>query len=256
MVINDNVFTKEMLHEAPKSISEVQRCRIFIAIRRAIFDGSSQSPHRFIYLLHRLLTVPWTQKAIEVINDAKAQSNLAATVGLAIQSRYDSLRRAGTLPKAEQRVKSTLLACSIKEQDLNDNTKIRALGKFFGYTGHHADFRHLMSYVQDSYTSSNNNALLTAIENGCRRTRRVDAISGNPIWTIIWHAATTEHKGTKKRRKMLREKQMVVVNGKLKAVSVFLCHQRRIQVSLFIIECIHNIQTNASGAHTCANRLH
>lgn len=218
-----------MIQTVP-SLSNVHRSRIFISIRRAIFDGSGQDPHRFIYLLHRLLTAPWTQKALQLINNEKSEHNIAVSVGLAIQCRYNSLRRLGTLPKSEQRVKSTLLACSIKEQDLNDTPKILALGKFFGYAGHQSDFRHLMSYVQDSYKTSSN-PLLTAIENGCRRTRRVDAISGHPIWTLIWHAATTEHKGIKKRRKMLREKQMVVVDGKLKAVSVFLCHQRRIQVN-------------------------
>ena len=152
-------------------------------------------------------------------------------MGRAIQSRYNKLRRRCTLPKEEQRVKATLLASSIEPHDLIDHQKVRALGIFFGYTGHSADFQHLMSYLKDSL--HDRNPLLSAIEKGCRRTRRIDSITGHPIWTTIWHAATTPHKGTKKRRKMLREKELVVVNGKLKSVSVFVSHQRRVQV--FII---------------------
>ena len=67
--------------------------------------------------------------------------------------------------------------------------------------------------------------LLVAIEKSCRRkTRR----AGHPIFTVIWHALTVTHKGEKKKCKMLKEKDIVAINGKMRAVSVFVTHQRRI----------------------------
>ena len=204
-------------------------------MKRTILDNVQNDPHRLLYVLHRLLQENWTQDAVNLILDRTSHEQ-AAIVGRAIQSRFSQLKRMGTLCKEEQRVKSTLLACSIKPEHVSDPIRVQKLGIFLGYTSHAADFRHLMSNVSDSVYDMN--PLLSAIEKGCRRTRRVGATAGNPIFTTIWHAATTAHKGTKKRRKMLREKEMVVINGKLKAVSVFVCHQRRVQVCNILCLCV------------------
>ena len=70
--------------------------------------------------------------------------------------------------------------------------------------------------------------LLVVIEKSCRRKTRRDKLAGHPIFTVIWHALTVTHKGEKKKHKMLKEKDIVAINGKMRAVSVFVTHQRRI----------------------------
>ena len=70
--------------------------------------------------------------------------------------------------------------------------------------------------------------LLVAIEKSCRHKTRPDKLAGHPIFTVIWHALTVTHKGEKKKCKMLKEKDIVAINGKMRAVSVFVTHQRRI----------------------------
>ena len=71
--------------------------------------------------------------------------------------------------------------------------------------------------------------LLAAISKSCERKTRCDKLAGHPVFTEIWHMLTVSHKGEKKKRKMLREKDIVCINGKLRAVSVFVTHQQRIQ---------------------------
>ena len=55
---------------------------------------------------------------------------------------------------------------------------------------------------------------------------------------IIWHQLTVPHKGKRKKRKMLREKDIVSIDGKLRAVSVWVTHQERIMENT--IEEIHH----------------
>ena len=66
------------------------------------------------------------------------------------------------------------------------------------------------------------------INKACKRKTRCDKLAGHPVFTVIWHLLTVAHKGEKKKRKMLREKDIIAVNGKMRAVSVFVTHQARI----------------------------
>ena len=125
-------------------------------------------------------------------------------------------------------MKKTLLACGVPEEAQENEALLRDVGSFFGFPKHHMDFRSILVHVDESGEGGlYNSPLLVALENACRRKTRTDKLSGNPVFTVIWHALTTPHKGERKKRKMLRDKDIVAVNGKMRAVSVYVTHQER-----------------------------
>ena len=128
-------------------------------------------------------------------------------------------------------MKKTLLACGVPEKASEDAALLRAVGSFFGFGKHHLDFKSILVHVDDNAEGGlHNSPLLVALDNACRRKTRTDKLSGHPVFTVIWHALTTPHKGERKKRKMLRDKDIVCVNGKMRAVSVFVTHQERMMV--------------------------
>lgn len=136
----------------------------------------------------------------------------------------------GTLPNALQRMKKTLLACGVPDSVSESSSLLRQVGKFFGYGEHALDFKSILVDVSRDGGDGglHGSPLLVAVDNACRRKPRCDKLAGNPVFTTIWHQLTVQHKGTKKKRKMLREKDIVAIDGKLRAVSVFVTHQARI----------------------------
>lgn len=125
-------------------------------------------------------------------------------------------------------MKKTLLACGVPDGVSEDATLLRRVGKFFGYEEHLLDFSSiLVDVVQDGDGGLHGSPLLVAVDRACSRKTRCDKLAGNPVFSLIWHELTTAHKGQRKKRKMLREKEIVSVNGKLRAVSVFVTHQER-----------------------------
>lgn len=136
----------------------------------------------------------------------------------------------GTLPKGLQRIKKTLLACGVPDGVADSPTLLRQVGEFFGYGEHHVDFSSiLVDVARDGGDGGlHGSPLLVAVDKACRRKARCDKLAGHPVFTLIWHQLTTAQKGQRKKRKMMREKEIISVNGKLRAVSVFVTHQERI----------------------------
>jgi len=109
-----------------------------------------------------------------------------------------------------------------------DPILLKQVGKFFGYDEHYVDFSSiLVNVVENGDGGLHGSPLLVAVEQACRRKTRRNKLTGNPVFTLIWHQLTTAHKGQRKKRKMMREKEIVAVNGKLRAVSVFITPQER-----------------------------
>ena len=155
----------------------------------------------------------------------------AAVVGKSIQKHFLSLKSGrGTLPTGLQRVKKTLLACGVPDTVCESESLLRHVGEFFGYPRHRLDFKSILVNVEKEGGDGglHGSPLLVALDKSCRRKTRCDKLSGHPVFTVIWHALTTPHKGQKTKRKMLREKDILAINGKLRAVSVYVTHQARI----------------------------
>ena len=145
----------------------------------------------------------------------------------------------GTLPKGLQRIKKTLLACGVTGGVADSPTMLREVGRFFGYGEHALDFNSiLVNVARDGGDGGlHGSPLIVAVDKACRRKTRCDKLADHPVFTLIWHQLTTAQKGQRKKRKMMREKEIVSLNGKLRAVSVFVTHQERIMEST--IEEIH-----------------
>ena len=123
-----------------------------------------------------------------------------------------------------------MLACGVPDGVAEDSKLLREVSTFFGYGLHHVDFNSILVDVSRDGGDGglHGSPLLLAVDKACRRKTRCDKLAGNPVFTLIWHELTTPQKGTRKVRKMLREKEIVSVNGKLRAVSVFVTHQERV----------------------------
>ena len=153
----------------------------------------------------------------------------AAVVGESIQKHFLSLKCGrGTLPRGLQRIKKTLLACGVPDNACEDAELLYRVAAFFGFHEHHLDFKSILVHVDDGADGGlHGSPLLVALDQSCRRKSRCDKLSGHPVFTVIWHELTTAHKGERKKRKMMRQKDIISVNGKMRAVSVFVTHQER-----------------------------
>ena len=110
------------------------------------------------------------------------------------------------------------------------------VGEFFGYPYHLMDFKSILINVEKDGGDGglHGSQLLVALDKACRRKTRCDKLAGHPVFVTIWHALTVQHKGQKKKRKMLRQKDIVTINGKMRAVSVYVTHQSRIMENTMV----------------------
>ena len=148
-----------------------------------------------------------------------------------MQQHYLALKTGrGTLPTKLQRVKKTLLACGVPHEATEDARLLHQVGSFFGYPAHHLDFKSILVDVERDGGDGglHGSKLLVALDNACQRKTRKDKLAGHPVFQLIWHSLTVPHKGQKQTRKMLRQKDIISLNGKMRAVSVFVTHQSRI----------------------------
>ena len=104
------------------------------------------------------------------------------------------------------------------------------MAQFFGYSQHQLDFKSILVNVEQEGGDGGlyGSQLLVALENACQRKTRRDKLAGHPVFTLIWHTLTVPHKGKKQKRKMLRRKDIISINGKMYAVSVYVTHPSRI----------------------------
>ena len=148
-----------------------------------------------------------------------------------MQKHYIALNSGrGTLPTGLQRVKKTLLACGVPDAASEDPVLLRQVASFFGYAEHNLDFKSILVNVERDGGDGglHGSQLLVALDNACQRKTRKDKLAGHPVFELIWHSLTVPHKGQKKKRKMLRRKDIISVNGKMRAVSVYVTHQSRV----------------------------
>ena len=151
----------------------------------------------------------------------------AVVVGESVQKHYLALKTGrGTLPTGLQRVKKTLLTCGVPDQACEDAQLLRQVAQFFGYSQHQLDFKSILVNVEQEGGDGGlyGSQLLVALENACQRKTRRDKLAGHPVFTLIWHTLTVPHKGKKQKHKMLRRKDIISINGKMRAVSVYVTH--------------------------------